>query len=337
MLRRRVRDSARGCLARPATSGPAGAGRHASGRSRCSSLALAATGCGRPQPSSTRERPGRAGLESARGRSAPTARAPSARSCSSRPSASARPTRRSTSRSAWPARAAASSASAPARPTSPTRRGRSSPRRPRPARRRASPTARSRSRTTASRSSSTRDNTWVSCLTVAQLAKIWGEKSKVGNWRDLDPAFPDVPMRLYGPGTDSGTFDFFTAQINGEEDVSRSDYSASEDDNVTVQGVGGDRGALGYFGLSYAEENASLVKLLAVDGGRRLRQAEHEDGAGRHVHAALAPALRLRQAPLGAAARGEGVPRLPRHATPARSPSRRALRAAHALAARRRP
>ena len=74
-------------------------------------------------------------------------------------------------------------------------------------------------------------------------------------------------MRLYGPGTDSGTFDFFTAQINGTEDVSRSDYSASEDDNVTVQGVSGDRGALGYFGLSYAEENASSLKLLAVNGG----------------------------------------------------------------------
>jgi phosphate transport system substrate-binding protein len=110
-------------------------------------------------------------------------------------------------------------------------------------------------------------NTWVSCLTVAQLAKIWGEKSKVGNWRELDPAYPDVPMRLYGPGTDSGTFDFFTGQINGTEDVSRSDYSASEDDNVTVQGVSGDRGALGYFGLSYAEQNASILKLLAVDGG----------------------------------------------------------------------
>ena len=110
-------------------------------------------------------------------------------------------------------------------------------------------------------------NTWVSCLTVAQLAKIWGEKSDVGSWRDLDPAYPGVSMRLYGPGTDSGTFDFFTAQVNGEEGASRSDYSASEDDNVTVQGVGGDRGALGYFGLSYAEENASRLKLLAVDGG----------------------------------------------------------------------
>ena len=110
-------------------------------------------------------------------------------------------------------------------------------------------------------------NSWVSCLTVAQLAKIWGVKSQVGNWHDLDPAYPADSMRLYGPGTDSGTFDFFTAQINGEEDVSRSDYSASEDDNVTVQGVSGDRGALGYFGLSYAEENAAKLKLLAVDGG----------------------------------------------------------------------
>jgi phosphate transport system substrate-binding protein len=111
------------------------------------------------------------------------------------------------------------------------------------------------------------DNTWVSCLTVAQLARIWGPKSKVASWHDLEAAYPKVAMRLYGPGTDSGTFDFFTAQINGEEDVSRTDYSASEDDNVTVQGVSGDRGALGYFGLSYAEENASRLKLLGVDGG----------------------------------------------------------------------
>ena len=91
-------------------------------------------------------------------------------------------------------------------------------------------------------------------------------------------------MRLYGPGTDSGTFDFFTAQINGKEDVSRSDFSASEDDNVIVQGVGGDRGALGYFGLSYAEENASQAE--AARGRRRARlcHAELEDGAGRLLH-----------------------------------------------------
>ena len=111
------------------------------------------------------------------------------------------------------------------------------------------------------------DNDWVSCLTVAQLGAIWGASSKVGRWHDLAAAYPETSMRLYGPGTDSGTFDFFTAQINGEEGVSRSDYSASEDDNVIVQGVAGDRGALGYLGLSYAEENATRLKLLAVDGG----------------------------------------------------------------------
>jgi phosphate transport system substrate-binding protein len=111
-------------------------------------------------------------------------------------------------------------------------------------------------------------NTWVSCLTVAQLKRIWNAGSKVGNWHDLAAGYPKVALRLYGPGTDSGTFDFFTGKINGTEDVSRSDYSASEDDNVTVQGVSGDRGGLGYFGLSYAEENASRLKLLAVDGGK---------------------------------------------------------------------
>jgi phosphate transport system substrate-binding protein len=111
-------------------------------------------------------------------------------------------------------------------------------------------------------------NAWVSCLTVAQLKRIWNAGSKVGTWRDLDASYPSVAMRLYGPGTDSRTFDFFTGKINGEEDVSRSDYSASEDDNVTVQGVSGDRGALGYFGLSYAEENASRLKLLAVNAGQ---------------------------------------------------------------------
>jgi phosphate transport system substrate-binding protein len=111
-------------------------------------------------------------------------------------------------------------------------------------------------------------DTWVSCLTVAQLKQIWNAGSKVGNWRDLNPAYPSVAMRLYGPGTDSGTFDFFTEKIDGVADVSRTDYSASEDDNVTVQGVSGDRGGLGYFGLSYAEENASRLKLLGVDGGK---------------------------------------------------------------------
>jgi phosphate transport system substrate-binding protein len=111
------------------------------------------------------------------------------------------------------------------------------------------------------------ENDWVDCLTVAQLKRIWDTGSKVKSWRDVEPSFPDVPMKLYGAGTDSGTFDYFTDAINGEEGRSRSDYSATEDDNVTVQGVSGDRGALGYFGLSYYEQNSDALKAVEVDDG----------------------------------------------------------------------
>jgi phosphate transport system substrate-binding protein len=112
------------------------------------------------------------------------------------------------------------------------------------------------------------ENDWATCLTVAQLNKIWEPGSKVTSWSQVDPSFPDVQMRLYGAGTDSGTFDYFTSVINGEEGASRSDYSPTEDDNVTVQGVAGDRGALGYFGFSYFEENQDKLKPLEVDGGK---------------------------------------------------------------------
>ncbi|MDQ3380126.1 MAG: PstS family phosphate ABC transporter substrate-binding protein [Actinomycetota bacterium] len=111
------------------------------------------------------------------------------------------------------------------------------------------------------------ENDWVTCLTVDQLNAIWEPGSKVASWNQVDPSFPDVPLKLYGAGTDSGTFDYFTDVINGEEGASRSDYSATEDDNVTVQGVSGDRGALGYFGFSYFEENQDQLKALEVDGG----------------------------------------------------------------------
>ena len=84
---------------------------------------------------------------------------------------------------------------------------------------------------------------------------------------EIDPKFPSTPAQLFGPGTDSGTFDFFTDKVNGEEGRSRSDYNASEDDNVTVQGVGGDKGGLGYFGLSYYEQNQDKLSLVQVDGG----------------------------------------------------------------------
>jgi phosphate transport system substrate-binding protein len=110
-------------------------------------------------------------------------------------------------------------------------------------------------------------NDWATCLTVGQLTKIWGPSSKVTSWRKVDSSFPDVALKLYGPGTDSGTFDYFTDEINGEEGASRTDYSASEDDNVIVQGVAGDKGALGYFGFSYFEQNQDKLKALEVDGG----------------------------------------------------------------------
>ncbi len=110
-------------------------------------------------------------------------------------------------------------------------------------------------------------NTWAKCLTVAQLKKIWQPGSTVKSWKQVDPAFPDEPMQLFGPGTDSGTFDYFTDEINGEEGASRTDYQPSEDDNVIVQGVQGSKGALGYFGLSYVQENQGKLKAVPVDGG----------------------------------------------------------------------
>jgi phosphate transport system substrate-binding protein len=95
------------------------------------------------------------------------------------------------------------------------------------------------------------DNDWVDCLTVDELEKIWEPGSKIKNWSHVRKGFPDVPVELFGPGTDSGTFDYFTDVINGEEGASRADYTASEDDNVLVRGVAGSKGGLGYFGFSY--------------------------------------------------------------------------------------
>ena len=112
-----------------------------------------------------------------------------------------------------------------------------------------------------------KQNTWATCLTVDELKRIWNTGSKVDSWRDVRSSFPNVPLKLYGPGTDSGTFEFFTEKVNGKARASRSDYQASENDNVLVRGVEGDRGALGYFGLSYFVENRDELKLLAVDAG----------------------------------------------------------------------
>ena len=111
------------------------------------------------------------------------------------------------------------------------------------------------------------ENDWATCLTVAELAKMWEPGSTIKNWSQVRDGFPNVPLRLFGAGTDSGTFDYFTGEIVGEEGASRTDYSASEDDNVTVQGVSGEKGGLGYFGFSYFEQNQGTLNALEVDGG----------------------------------------------------------------------
>ncbi|MGH7475087.1 MAG: PstS family phosphate ABC transporter substrate-binding protein [Longimicrobiales bacterium] len=110
-------------------------------------------------------------------------------------------------------------------------------------------------------------NRFLECLTVEELRRIWEPASTVRRWSDVRPGFPDATLSLYGPGTDSGTFDYFTEAIMGEEDASRADYTASEDDNVLVQGVSGDPNALGYFGYAYYQENQDRLKLIGVDNG----------------------------------------------------------------------
>jgi phosphate transport system substrate-binding protein len=110
-------------------------------------------------------------------------------------------------------------------------------------------------------------NGFAECLTLEELKTVWEPQSTITNWSDIRNGFPDQSLTLYGPGTDSGTFDYFTDAVVGEEGASRSDYTASEDDNVLVQGVAGDPDALGYFGFAYYEQNPDRVKALGVDGG----------------------------------------------------------------------
>ena len=145
-----------------------------------------------------------------------------------------------------------------------------------------------------------RSNTWASCLTVAELKKIWEPGSKVDNWNQVRDGFPNVPLKLFGAGTDSGTFDYFTEAINGRARASRSDYLATEDDNVVVTGVAG------------RARRARLLRVLVLRGeqgqaqgprrrrrqGHGLRHAERRDRAGEQVPAAFAAALHLRKARL---------------------------------------
>jgi len=112
-----------------------------------------------------------------------------------------------------------------------------------------------------------KSNDFVECLTTEELKLIWDRSSEVDNWNQVRSSFPDKKLRLYGPDTDSGTFDYFTDEINGEEDRSRSDYTASSDDNVLVLGIAGDGASLGYFGYAYYAENTDKLNLIAVDSG----------------------------------------------------------------------
>lgn len=113
------------------------------------------------------------------------------------------------------------------------------------------------------------DNDWVDCLTVEELRQIWEPNSEIDNWSQVRDDFPDREIELYGPGTASGTYDYFTEAIMGESGASRSDFTASEDDNVLVQGIEGTEAALGYFGLAYYENNVEELKVLGIDPDER--------------------------------------------------------------------
>jgi len=110
-------------------------------------------------------------------------------------------------------------------------------------------------------------NDFVECLSVHELREIWRPGSPVKTWRDVRPEFPPEPIKLYGPGTDSGTFDTFTEAVVGEMGASRMDFQASEDDNVLVHGITGDPFSLGYFGYAYLVDNRDRLRVVAVDGG----------------------------------------------------------------------
>jgi phosphate transport system substrate-binding protein len=113
-------------------------------------------------------------------------------------------------------------------------------------------------------------NDWAGSMTVAELKKIWepGAQGKITNWNQVRPNWPNAPLKLFGAGADSGTFDYFTEAIVGKAKSSRGDFTASEDDNVLVQGISNDRNALGYFGFAYYVENQKKLKAVAIDGGK---------------------------------------------------------------------
>ncbi|MEM9542803.1 MAG: PstS family phosphate ABC transporter substrate-binding protein [Cyanobacteria bacterium P01_E01_bin.42] len=111
------------------------------------------------------------------------------------------------------------------------------------------------------------DNDWAACMTTEELGKMWepAAEDAIDNWNQIRDDFPDEPLNLYGAGTDSGTYDYFTDATHGSEGESRGDYTASEDDNIIVQGVQSDRGGLGFFGFAYYEENKDALKVVEIE------------------------------------------------------------------------
>ena len=123
-------------------------------------------------------------------------------------------------------------------------------------------------------------NDFVDCLTIEELNNIWKPESTINNWKDVRVGFPDKKLVLYGPDTDSGTFDYFTDEVNGDQGVSRSDYTASADDNVLVTGISGSAGSLGYFGYAYYVENTDKLKAVGIDAGNGCVIPSNETVAG---------------------------------------------------------
>lgn len=120
------------------------------------------------------------------------------------------------------------------------------------------------------------ENTWVDSLTVEELKKIWAPDSTVKTWKDVRAEWPAEAIKFYAPGTDSGTFDYFTETINGESGAIRQDFTASEDDNILVQGISGDKNAIGFFGFAYYEENKDKLKLVKIDNGNGAIEPTYE-------------------------------------------------------------
>jgi phosphate transport system substrate-binding protein len=115
-----------------------------------------------------------------------------------------------------------------------------------------------------------KENTWVDFFTVEELKKIWSPEAqgKITKWSQIRSTWPDTEFKLYGPGVASGTYDYFTEAIVGKSGSSRGDFTASEDDNVLVQGIAGDKNSIGFFGMAYYEENMEILKLAPVDNGK---------------------------------------------------------------------